>query len=818
MNQFENYTQQAQQTMIYAREVALQFQHRMISPEHLLLGMIKTHDSLIETLFSLLQVDVMRLCQAIGFVVGHGNTRSGIHEPVMNALTQAILVCAETEAASAGESCIGIEHLFLALLSDDESTATSVLESFDVTLFAVRRQLQFLTRYGQEKALSMIHYQERYLQTPLLNEVSRDLTAEALIGALDPLIGREIELERIMQILARRTRNNPILIGPAGVGKTALVEGLAQRIVQKQVPETLLKMRIVSLDLCLITGNGRFRGDLEKRLKEIIEEVELAGNLIVMIDELQILLGANTTEGSVDLATMFKPLLARGEFRCMGTATLDEYRKTIENDGALERRFQPVMIPETTPEETLEILRGLRSHYESYHQVTLTDKALEAAIDLSNRYISQRSQPDKALDLLDEAAARTCVHLTVAPQPIRYLRESLKRTRSHKDGAILRHDYPLALRRRNQEIRLGQQLCALEHQWSILRTHERPIVTIGQIEEIVTLWTSIPLGQISNTQAQHLLALESKLHQRVAGQHEAIELVARSARRAYTDIRDPERPIGSFLFVGPTGVGKSELARALASSLFADEHSLLTLDMSEFMERHTVSRLIGSPAGYVGYDEGGQLTEFVRRHPYCILLFDEVEKAHPDIFDLLLQVLEDGCLTDAQGHTVNFKNTIIILTSNLGTEYAQTSQLAFVGSEGTSLVSFNHLRARTLSKVKDFFRPELLNRLDEIVFFHPLEPEHLYSIIDLLIADTARRLKQQTIEVQVTEAARELLVTQGYEPAYGARSLRRTAQRLLDDLLAEAILHGSLGPHELVIVDAEGDQLIICSRIPLKQI
>lgn len=809
MHQFEKYTPQAQQAMAYAREIALQFQHRMIGPEHLLLGIIRTRDLVIESLFARLQVDTMRLCQAIGFVIGRGGNRGLVSDPVLNVLTQAALARAENEAAAAGELWVGIEHLLLGLLDDDESVAASVLESFDVTLTTVRQHLQFLFRYGHEQAFFLAQYQMRYAETPLLNQVSRDLTSEALMGKLDPLIGRVSELERTMQILSRRTKNNPVLIGPAGVGKTALAEGLAQRVIEGRVPENLQQVRVVALDVSLLTVGARFRGDFEERMKALMREVLQAENLIIVIDELQTMLGTGVADGSVDMANMFKPILARGEFRCIGAATLDDYRKTIESDPALERRFQPVIIAETTPVETLDILYGLRMQYASYHHVTITDEALRAAVQLSNRYFPQRFQPDKALDLVDEAAARACVRLSVVPASVHHLREALGRVRLYKDRAIQRHDYPLALCSRKQEMRLRQKLYEAEQQWYTVRTQERPVVSARQVSEIVALWTGIPVGDITTTQIERLLHLEAKVHQRVVGQDEAVQVVARAVRRAYADVRDRRRPIGSFLFVGPSGVGKTEVARALADTLFVNEHALLTLDMSEFMERQNAARLVGSPPGYIGYDDGGQLTEFVRRHPYSIVLFDEIEKAHADVYDLLLQICEDGRLTDARGQVVDCTNVIIILTSNLGTEHSQPGQAAFVRSSSPTQTPLAKMRTQSLNAVKDFFPPELFNRIDEIVFFHPLEQEHLRQIADLFITNTRQRLAQHAIKLQVSEAARALLIAYGYEPAYGARPLRRAVQRYLDDLLAESILHNTLTPGDLALVDAEGDHLVV---------
>jgi ATP-dependent Clp protease ATP-binding subunit ClpC len=612
-----------------------------------------------------------------------------------------------------------------------------------------------------------------------------------------------------MQILSRRTKNNPVLLGPAGVGKTAIAEGLAQRIVSGMVPDNLQQMRVVALDVSMLIVGARFRGDFEERMQQLLQEVVRAGNLILVIDELQTLLGTGVADGSVDMANMFKPMLARGEFRCIGAATFDDYRKTIEHDPALERRFQPVLVAETSPEETLEILRGLAPRYASFHQVTITEEALQAAVQLSTRYVQQRSQPDKAIDLVDEASAHVCVDWALAPPMVQRLREVLGRTRLRKDRAIRQHDYPLALRRRQQELALSQALFEQEQVWYQTRSRLRPVVTTRNIAEVVALWTGIPLGQIMSNEAAQLLHLEKDLHRQIIAQHEAVRLLAQSVRRAYARMRDQRRPIGSFLFVGPTGVGKSALARTLAGVLFHDETALLNLDMSEFMERHQAARLLGSPPGYIGYDDGGQLTEFVRRRPYSIILFDEIEKAHPDVFNLLLQVFEDGTLTDAHGQVVDFRHTLIILTSNLGTEHVQREQMRFALPGQRESSPTDLLRDHALSAVHDFFHPEFLQRIDEIIFFHPLEFAHLQQIVTLLIDSTSQRLAQQSIHLQVTDAARALLVNLSYEPAYGARPLRRTVQRLLDDLLAESILHGTLAPHDLAVIDVVQDELVL---------
>jgi ATP-dependent Clp protease ATP-binding subunit ClpC len=809
MRQFENYTPQTQQAMAYAREIALQFRHHMIGPEHLLLGIVKAGDGVLESLFACLRVDVVRLCQALGFVIGRGMERKNTDEPIWNAMAQAAFAYAEDEAARAGTHQVEPVHLLLGVLDDNESIAVGVLESFDITLLAVRQYLPFCISPTHEPHALFSQYQISYAETPFLNQVSRDLTAEALMGLLDPLVGRVAELEHMMQILSRRSKNNPVLIGHAGVGKTALVDGLAQRIVQGMVPENLQQMRVVVLDISLLNIGARFRGDFEKQLKLIMGEIERKRNVIVVIEELQIILGNRVTEGSINAANMFKPMLARGAFRCIGAITPEDYQKAMRRDPAFERRFLPVMVAETTSDETLEILAGLRSRYADYHQVTITDEALVAAVQLSDRYLPHRFQPDKALDLLDEAAARVGVHLTLVPDAVSGLRDAVLRTRQSKDRAIRLQDYPLALRRRNREISLGRKLYELEQEWRSLRTDEPLVVTASQISDVVAAWTGVPCGSITAGQAEYLLQLEADIHQRIVGQHEAVQFVAQAVRRAYAGIRDRRRPIGSFLFVGPTGVGKSELAHALASTLFRDEKALLVLDMSEFMEKQHVSRLLGSPPGYIGYDQGGQLTEFVRRHPHCILLFDEIEKAHPDVNNVLLQLLEDGRLTDACGSVVDCKNTLIILTSNLGTTHARPTPVAFAASSQAAQSTTAFLRERAFSMTRKFFRPELLQRIDEVIFFHPLEPVHLQKIIDLLLIGTKQRMAQKFIDLQVTDAARALLIDRGYESACGARALRRAVQSLLDDLLAEAVLDGSLLPHDQAIVDVDGDHLTV---------
>ncbi|MGH2496942.1 MAG: ATP-dependent Clp protease ATP-binding subunit [Ktedonobacteraceae bacterium] len=811
MSQSGRYTEEARQALFASRQEALQLRHRLIGPEHMLLGMLKMHDPIIECVLLRQKVSSSRLRESLEFVVGRGN-KAILSQPTFGQAARAVLERAQQVATRMEQQHTGVEHLLLSVLGDEDGLAAGVLASFGLSLAVVRKEVETLLSLGREYALFVAQYQARYHETPTLNQVSRDLTTAALNGMIDPMIGREAELERVMQILSRRSKNNPVLIGPAGVGKTAIAEGLAVRIIQRRVPENLQQRRVVSLDVGLLTVGTRFRGDFEERLKLIMEEVQNSPGIIIVIDELHALVGSGVAEGSVDAADLFKPMLARGEFQCIGATTLDDYRKTVEADPALERRFQPVMVNETTPEQTLEVLRGLRPHYAEYHRVTITDDALTAAEQMSTRYIYDRCQPDKALDLIDEAAARVRSNCSMAPDEVRRLREELVSTQRDKDAAIQRRDFALALQQRHAEKQLSQALAEAEHEWQARRLQERPLVDQNVIAGVVAARTGIPAARIMTEEAQRLLKLEEELHRRVIGQHEAVQAVACAVRRARTDLRDSRRPIGSFLFVGPTGVGKTEVARALAETLFGDEEAMLKLDMSEFMESHHVSRLIGSPPGYVGYDQAGQLTEAVRRHPYSVVLFDEIEKAHPNVYDLLLQILDDGCLSDAQGRSVSFKNTLIIITSNAGTSHLKATDMSFVpvrkNKREQQTSAALRMQAQVLPVLKELFRPELLNRIDEVVIFHALEPEHLRDIVDLMLEKTCQRLAEQSITLHISDAARALLVEHGYDPAYGARPLRRTVQRMLDDLLAECLLRGAFQPGDTVEVTVENGQLV----------
>lgn len=813
MGKFDKYSADVHLTISYAREEAQRVRHRLVGPEHLLIGILKLHNPLIEGLFASLHVNTASIAQALDFVMGRGN-KALLSEPALSVDARAILARAEEKAGNGEGQLVGIEHLFIALFEEQNGIAVGVLESFGVSFDLACAQLSLLTRNGYEHIILATQFHSRYQATPTLNLVSRDLTIAALEDAIDPLIGREAELERMMQILSRRSKNNPVLIGPAGVGKTAIAEGLALSIVQGKVPDNLQHCRIVALDVGLISVGTRFRGDFEERLKRILREIATTPNLIVFIDELHTLIQVGVAEGSLDASNLFKPMLARSEFQCIGATTLDEYRKTIEMDPALERRFQPLLVSEATEQDTLKVLHGLRSRYEDFHRVRICDEALQAAVKMSSRYIQKRFLPDKALDLIDEAASHVRVRCSVVPESIRRYREEIMTVQHEKDEAIAHCNFPCAAYLLKCERQLRQSLWQAEYQWLIHQEQQYPMVGVEDIAKIVSVWTGIPVVKVTEEESLRLINLEQELHQRVIGQDEAVQALAKAVRRSRTQMRSARRPIGSFIFMGPTGVGKTALASALASCLFGDESAMLKLDMSEFMESHTISRLIGSPPGYVGYDQAGQLTEAIRRRPYSVVLFDEAEKAHPRVFDLLLQILEDGCLTDARGQAVDFKHTIIILTLNVGTVHDKQGSMIFVPpSSERDVISQEHMRKRAIHGLREVFRSELLGRIDEVLVFHALDHTHVRQIIDLMVAQTQQRLAAQSIDLQVTDDARKLLVARGYDAQYGARSLRRTVQHQLEDQLAEAILRGSCGKGDSVIVDVVDDQF--CTHIQM---
>ncbi len=811
MSRFDFYNNDARRALAQARETALRLNHKTICTEHLLLGLLEAQDPTIEALLNGLGANTGRVRQALEFVIGKSN-RPLLVEPALSVAARTVLDLAEQEARDDHNTPVGTEHLFIGLLREGEGIAAGVLESFGVSLDRVRFQLDQIKRQGRPPANNVAQQMAKYSMTPTLNQVSRDLTSAALAGQLDPVIGREREIERTMQVLARRAKNNPVLIGDAGVGKTAIAEGLAQKIVEGKVPDMLRDKRVVSLDVGLLTIGTKYRGDFEERLKKVLNEIVTSGNVIVFIDELQTLIGAGVAEGSVDAANLLKPILARGEFQCIGATTLDDYRKSIERDPALERRFQPVIVREATVEETVAILKGLRSRYESYHHVSITDGAVVAAARLAERYIQDRFLPDKAIDLIDEAAARLNVGRSMVPAEVRTLREQLDRLQSEKDTAIRERHYPKAGELWEREQTVRQQLIEREGDWSRLRHEESPKLGEAEVAQVVAMWTGVPAVKVTLEESHRLLELESELHKRVIGQEEAVNSVARAVRRSRAEMRDHRRPIGSFVFIGPTGVGKTELARSLGAALFGSEDSLIKIDMSEFMEGHNAARLVGAPPGYVGYDQAGQLTEAVRRKPYSVVLFDEVEKAHPRVFDLLLQIMEEGRLTDAKGRTVDFKNTIVVMTSNAGAQLlGNRGEMGFAHNKRderqTEEAEYKRMTDLVMPQVRELFRPEFLNRVDEVIMFHALSREQVRTILDIMLAQTKARLSEQLIDLDVTEEAKNLLADRGYDREYGARPLRRTLQTMLEDQLAEALLQGKIAAGDTVRVDRtdEGD-------------
>ena len=806
MSRFDRYSNDARRSLAQAREIALRLNHKTICTEHLLYGLLDANDATVNAIISGLGVNLTRLRQALDFVIGK-SSRPLLVEPTLSTAARHALDLAEQEAqADPAAQEVGTEHLLLGLLREAEGIAAGVLESFGVSLERAQSQVQLIRRQGKASTAFNAEHQARYNMTPTLNMVSRDLTSAALADQLDPVVGRDEEIERTMQVLARRSKNNPVLVGEAGVGKTAIAEGLAQKIVCGQVPDTLRDKRIVSLDVGLLTVGTKYRGDFEERLKKVLEEIVSARNVILFVDELQALVGAGVAEGSIDAGNLLKPMLARGEFQCIGATTLDDYRKSIEKDPALERRFQPVMVREATVEETVQILRVLRPRYETFHHVRITDEAILAAAQLSNRFIQMRHLPDKAIDLIDESAARLNVGRSAMPQEVRTMRDQLVELQDEKDAAINLRRFDHASELRDQEMSLREQISQRENEWLHQRDEEAPLLTDKEIAEIVVMWTGIPAVRVSLEESKKLLELEAELHKRVIGQDEAVQAVARSVRRSRAELRDRRRPIGSFIFVGPTGVGKTELARALAASLFGSEDALIKIDMSEFMESHQAARLVGAPPGYVGYDQAGQLTEAVKRRPYSVVLFDEVEKAHAKVFDLLLQILEDGQLADAKGRAVDFKNTLLIMTSNVGAELlGKQSSLGFApvhrNEEESEAASYERMHEVIMPRVRELFRPEFLNRVDDIVMFHALTKAQVRTILDIMLAQTSARLKEQMIELRVTDRAKGYLADAGYDREYGARPLRRVVQTMLEDRLAEGLLRRLVKAGDRVTVD-----------------
>ncbi|MDF2594508.1 MAG: ATPase domain protein [Clostridia bacterium] len=804
------FTAQAQAAIEYAEQMMAEFRHGYLGTEHLLVGLIHTDNSVAKKALEDYGITEEDLLDKIKEVIGMGQVAL-VAPKDFTPRVKRIFEVSSQFARQLGTNAIGTEHLLISILKEKTCVGVKLLESLGVNASKLLAALIDMLTGGTQKtevsfATSNQSVKEGKSTTPTLDKYSRDLTQLAREDKFDPIIGRETEIERVVQILSRRTKNNPCLVGEPGVGKTAVVEGLAQKIVGGTIPELLKDRRVVSLDLSSMISGTKYRGEFEERINKVLEEVRTAGDIILFIDELHTIIGAGAAEGAMDASNILKPSLARGEIQLVGATTLDEYRKHIEKDAALERRFQPVQVNEPSEEETIEILKGIKDKYEVHHQVQITSEAISAAVKLSSRYIADRYLPDKAIDLLDEAASKVRLRAYTSPANIKDLEEELLKCSKEKEDAIVNEEYEKAGQIKQKENQIKEKIASAKVEWESKHTKNTQIVSEDEIADIVSSWTHIPVKRLAEEEFERLQSMEKILHERVIGQDEAIVAVSKAVRRGRVGLKDPNRPIGSFLFLGPTGVGKTELTKALAEAMFGDENAMIRIDMSEYMEKHTVSKLIGSPPGYVGYDEGGQLTEKVRRKPYSVILFDEIEKAHPDVFNILLQVLDDGHITDSRGRRINFKNTIIIMTSNIGARnIIEPKKLGFISYEDVSK-SYQDMKKSVIEEVKRIFRPEFLNRLDEMIVFHPLTTENIREIADVMIKSLLKRItKNVGIEIELTKETLDFLAAKGYNQAYGARPLRRTIQTYIEDKLSDEILDGKIKEGDRVLVNIEGD-------------
>ncbi len=807
---FERFTERARQVVVLAQEEARTLKHNYIGTEHILLGLLREEEGLAARVLESLDITVERVRAQVVRIVGSGEEVTSGQIP-FTPRAKKVLELALREALSLGHNYIGTEHILLGLVRENEGVAARILLDFDADSEKIRNEvIRMLSGPGGRRQGSASGSGEGKKSSKLLDQFGRNLTKLAAEGKLDPVIGRSTEIERIMQILSRRQKNNPVLLGEPGVGKTAIVEGLASQIIKGEVPELLRNKQIYTLDLAALVAGSKYRGEFEERLKKVMKEITQRGDIVLFIDELHNLVGAGAAEGAIDAASILKPALARGELQTIGATTLDEYRKYLERDSALERRFQQIKVEEPPVPDTVKILEGLRERYEDHHRVNITDDGLQAAAELADRYISDRFLPDKAIDLIDEAASRMRIKSMSAPPVYRDLEEEIEETRRSKEAAIEAQEFEKAANLRDKERQLTNRKRELEDQWSEGDASERPDVGEEEIADIVSMWTGIPVFKLTEAETKKLIRMEEELHKRVIGQDVAIEAVSKAIRRSRAGIKDPKRPAGSFIFLGPSGVGKTELARTLSEFLFGDEDSMIRIDMSEYMEKHAVSRLVGSPPGYVGYDEGGQLTEAVRRKPYSVLLLDEIEKAHPDVFNILLQILEDGRLTDAQGRTVDFRNTIVIMTSNVGAkDIARNVSFGFGTSDDETGASYDEMKDRIMGDLKKVFRPEFLNRIDEVIVFHKLTKDEIKEIVDLLIGRVRAQVAEHELQLDLTEDAKDLLADKGWDPAMGARPLRRAIQRYIEDPLADEVLRaGPIVPGTTVLVERDhaGDE------------
>ena len=810
-SRFEKFSERARKVLSLAQEEAQRFNHNYISTEHILLGLVRESEGVAAKVLSNLGVELSKVRSSVEFIIGRGE-RPATGEIGLTPRAKKVIELAVDEARRLNHHYIGTEHLLIGLMREGDGVAASVLETLGITLDKVRAETSKVLTQTVQHTQSSGGSARPTTKTPTLDQLGIDLTSAARVGKLDPTVGRQKEIERVTQILSRRTKNNPVLVGEPGVGKTAIVEALAQRISSNDVPTTLQGKRLVTLDMGALVAGTKYRGEFEERLKKVVEEIKGAENCVLFIDEIHTMVGAGAAEGAVDAANILKPSLARGELQCVGATTLDDYRKYVERDPALERRFQPVTVDEPTVEETIEILKGVRGRYEEHHELEITDDALVSASTLAARFISDRFMPDKAIDLIDEAASRVRINFSTAPISVNEASKMLENVRREKDEAISDRQYEYAAELRERETKLADKLTTLETEWNKEREDESPVVTDEHIEEVVSMWTGIPVMRLSSDEMQRLIHMEDELHKTIIGQDEAITTVSKAVRRARAGLKNPKRPSGIFLFAGPTGVGKTYVPKRLAEFLFGSEDAVIRVDMSEFMERHAVARLVGAPPGYVGYDEGGQLTEAVRRKSYCLILLDEIEKAHPEVFNILLQIFDEGHLTDAKGRKVDFRNAILVMTSNIGSDLIrQDRTLGFRssadGDEETA--RYERMKTNVTDEIKRFFRPEFLNRIDGTVVFHALSREEVYEIVDLEMKSVAAGLLEKGVSLEVTDKAKEWLGEKGYDPNMGARPLRRLIQDQVEDKLSDAILEGRFSPGDKAIIDIEDDEVAV---------
>ena len=808
-SRFEKFSERARRVLSLAQEEAIRFNHNYIGTEHILLGLVRETEGVAARVLANLSVDLNKVRSAVEFIIGRGERPVSGENIGLTPRAKKVIELAVDEARRMNHHYIGTEHLLIGVMREGEGVAAGVLESLGVSLDKIRAEAQRILSQSVTPS-SHSGSGRSSTRTPTLDQLGVDLTALARASKLDPVWGRQKESQRVVQILSRRTKNNPVLIGEPGVGKTAIVEALAQRIIAGDVPETLQGKRLVTLDMGALVAGTKYRGEFEERLKKVLEEIKSSGNCVLFIDEMHTMVGAGAAEGAVDAANILKPSLARGEMQTIGATTMDDYRKYVERDPALERRFQPVLVEEPTIEDTMEILRHVKVRYEEHHKLTISDEALTAAAKLAARFIPDRFLPDKAIDLMDEAASRVRISFTSTPLSVKEAMQVLQSVRKEKDEAISGQQYEFAAELREREEKLTARLETLEQEVGEERA-DRPVVMADDIAEVVSMWTGIHVERLQVEETQRLLHMEDNMHRRIIGQDEAIVNVAKAVRRARAGIKDPRRPVGVFIFLGPTGVGKTELARALAEFMFGSDEAMNRLDMSEFMERHTVARLVGAPPGYVGYDEGGQLTEAVRRKPHCVILLDEIEKAHPDVFNILLQIFDDGHLTDAKGRRVDFRNAVVIMTSNLGSDLIKrNTALGFSHIQDEDSLkdageAYERMKGKVLDEVKRFFRPEFLNRIDATVVFHALNRAHIVNIVDLMLKSVGEQVNEQGMQMEVTQKARELLAEKGFDPDFGARPLRRVIQNLVEDPLSEDILKGKYHEGDTVVIDIDED-------------